>query len=653
MVEETTLSVSIDASAAKQGAAEFRRAADDIKKRAAEIDRSVGRSSGAFKDMRTEVDQVRNISGLYEEQIKSLNQRIESIDRSLEASRSTSIVASFLKQPLGPAVTLFINESQKSLEEERKKLEREKQIIAEDTLAKDFIGIANTAVNPDIRKRGEKRAVGRLKNAQALEETNIAPTLEREQAAVNNVERFRRDTGEDPFIVGPDEASFASKFVLEGLRAIEKELEEPRAKMEARGEAIAFLELPTPPEVSPESKVLPVNKLTPNNSMPGSDLDDSGPGRLIEDTNRNIELLKEQKELIEEGTTTLSEQKALEAETRERILVLGDKESGQKTGELERLSLEKDGLDQVNKSLEAQAALRERTEDDTDKLNARAAALEDLAQKLDGSGLSAAEMQVEIDLLNSAIAAGVDVTKQWGQEWLEAQRKLKTAEKSVQDMSETQRKLEQDAEDARKKADEDMRRRAEAVEDVFGDIRDAAKDSIKDVIKGTESIGDAFQKLADRITDILLDLALEELLSGGTGFSDVFGTILGGIGGIGGTSGGGADPLGLLTTAAFGGGVVPFHKGGVVGFDGTPRFHTGGIAGLRPDEVPAVLQRGEEVLTANDPRHRDNGGSAGNVVVNVTFPNARNTDEARQAGSEIAAKAAAAAQRGMARKGIG
>lgn len=41
------------------------------------------------------------------------------------------------------------------------------------------------------------------------------------------------------------------------------------------------------------------------------------------------------------------------------------------------------------------------------------------------------------------------------------------------------------------------------------------------------------------------------------------------------------------------------------------------------------------------------------AYANVTFPNARNTDEARQAGSEIAAKAAAAAQRGMARKGIG
>jgi hypothetical protein len=43
------------------------------------------------------------------------------------------------------------------------------------------------------------------------------------------------------------------------------------------------------------------------------------------------------------------------------------------------------------------------------------------------------------------------------------------------------------------------------------------------------------------------------------------------------------------------------------------RYHGGGIAGLRPDEVPAILQRGEEVLTADDPRHRANGGVGGDV----------------------------------------
>lgn len=64
------------------------------------------------------------------------------------------------------------------------------------------------------------------------------------------------------------------------------------------------------------------------------------------------------------------------------------------------------------------------------------------------------------------------------------------------------------------------------------------------------------------------------------------------------------------------------HDGGVVAsggrnrnvspfvFTGAPRYHTGGIAGLAPDEYPAILQRNEEVLRANDPRNVLNGGKA-------------------------------------------
>jgi hypothetical protein len=66
------------------------------------------------------------------------------------------------------------------------------------------------------------------------------------------------------------------------------------------------------------------------------------------------------------------------------------------------------------------------------------------------------------------------------------------------------------------------------------------------------------------------------------------------------------------------------HSGGVAGMLGTvrrnvsplmfgaaPRYHNGGVAGLAPDEVPAILRRGEEVLTQSDPRHRFNGGMGG------------------------------------------
>jgi len=79
------------------------------------------------------------------------------------------------------------------------------------------------------------------------------------------------------------------------------------------------------------------------------------------------------------------------------------------------------------------------------------------------------------------------------------------------------------------------------------------------------------------------------------------------------------------------------HGGGIVGASGgrrqvsplifaaAPRYHEGGIAGLQPNEVPAILQKGEEVLAKNDPRNVQNGGAAaagggGTRIINVIDP---------------------------------
>lgn len=65
------------------------------------------------------------------------------------------------------------------------------------------------------------------------------------------------------------------------------------------------------------------------------------------------------------------------------------------------------------------------------------------------------------------------------------------------------------------------------------------------------------------------------------------------------------------------------HNGGVVNgagnsrrvdpsvFAGAPRFHEGGLPGLQHNEVATILQKGEEVLTREDPRNVLNGGASG------------------------------------------
>ncbi|UUV43982.1 tape measure protein [Rhodobacter phage RcLkye] len=135
--------------------------------------------------------------------------------------------------------------------------------------------------------------------------------------------------------------------------------------------------------------------------------------------------------------------------------------------------------------------------------------------------------------------------------------------------------------------------------------------------EGKLSFGDFFNALKQGIGQFLIDIgkaiikqALFNALSGGTA----------GGGGVGGWLSG---IIGSI-----------FHSGGVVGsaapgrmvnpavFSGAMRYHTGGVAGLKPNEVPVIAERGEEILTEDDPRHRNNGGgSQPNIkVVNVLDP---------------------------------
>ncbi|MGE3709137.1 MAG: phage tail tape measure protein, partial [Hyphomicrobiaceae bacterium] len=100
-----------------------------------------------------------------------------------------------------------------------------------------------------------------------------------------------------------------------------------------------------------------------------------------------------------------------------------------------------------------------------------------------------------------------------------------------------------------------------------------------------------------------------------------------------------------------------FHEGGVVGLDGksaalpaavfrgAPRFHDGAF--LSPDEVPAILQRGERVLSRDEARNYGAGGAMPVApVVNVTIqtPNPAAFQASR---TQVAADLARAVRMGM------
>lgn len=85
------------------------------------------------------------------------------------------------------------------------------------------------------------------------------------------------------------------------------------------------------------------------------------------------------------------------------------------------------------------------------------------------------------------------------------------------------------------------------------------------------------------------------------------------------------EPAEATATVAHSGGIIgqgalPQRSLPVAAFLNAPRYHGGGIAGLAPDERPAVLRVGEEVLTTDNPRHRRNAGPAQNITINVSAP---------------------------------
>lgn len=165
---------------------------------------------------------------------------------------------------------------------------------------------------------------------------------------------------------------------------------------------------------------------------------------------------------------------------------------------------------------------------------------------------------------------------------------------------------------------------ADAVEKAFSDAMKATEDSIVNMVTKGEISLNSLNDLANSIVADITRMFVQQSITGplfkamgssleGGGFlSDIFGSL--------------------------------FHEGGTVGspaparqvpafvFAGAPRYHSGGIAGLRPDEVPAILQRGETVLPKNA-----RTGSPINVVMQISTPDA-NSFRASQ--SQLSAEAA-------------
>lgn len=188
-----------------------------------------------------------------------------------------------------------------------------------------------------------------------------------------------------------------------------------------------------------------------------------------------------------------------------------------------------------------------------------------------------------------------------------------------------------------------LRTQLAATRDVRTEFEKVAKSSatselstfLTDIETGAKSAGDALRDMVGGFAKSLLKLLNDKLAEK---LIEQLGQLFDGAGGSSaGSSGGGyVQAIGSFIGSFF-------HEGGVVGASGqgfsravpagawslAPRYHTGGIAGLKPNEIPAVLQAGEEVLTKDNPRHISNASrSVGglNVTNNISVSGGQGSD---------------------------
>lgn len=216
---------------------------------------------------------------------------------------------------------------------------------------------------------------------------------------------------------------------------------------------------------------------------------------------------------------------------------------------------------------------------------------------VDDYGYSLQKARAAQELSVAAQKAGMQITPELSSSIDELAASYAKASADAQRLAESQDKARESAEEMR----------------ALG--KDVMSGFISDLRQG-KSASEALANALNKVADKLIDIALNSIFDGG--------------GGLGGLLGGGRRG-GLL-----GGFLIPgiLHGGGEAGkdgyghgravspsvFAGARRYHSGGVAGMQPGEVPAILQKGEIVIPKNAKAAPQAGGyitvSASMEVVN-------------------------------------
>jgi len=176
-----------------------------------------------------------------------------------------------------------------------------------------------------------------------------------------------------------------------------------------------------------------------------------------------------------------------------------------------------------------------------------------------------------------------------------------------------------------------------------GEAADLIKEALSEAFSAAEEAVGQFVRtgkvdFASLISSMLADLARLAVKQAILG---PLANILGGL--LGGTSGGiGSILSSIYHDGGMAGGGAPMRSVPALAFAGAPRLHGGGM--FAPDEIPAILQRGERVLNRRETREYGQGRP---VSINISTPDIENFRRARTQVAADIARAVSSGSRGL------
>lgn len=244
---------------------------------------------------------------------------------------------------------------------------------------------------------------------------------------------------------------------------------------------------------------------------------------------------------------------------------------------------------------QGQQTLRDQMQGIRDLEQQRAEAARALKEALsEGNQAGAEAARAEIDRLTESLQGAVK------QAYALAQ--LLGDERTITQLGKVNLKLDEQVEKTTtaKQINEELARGAAQAFRSVGNVLGQWIDGTEEFGQGLVAVRDAFRQFAADFLQKIADMIVQQLILNALQSFGVGKGIAGGINGLVGTNHTG----GLAGTG-------PKRMADYSWFANATRYHSGGVVGLQPGEVPAILKKNEEVLTEDDPRHVFNGGGSG------------------------------------------